>query len=87
LESLQPSWDPSFEEMPFLKGRTDPLDIISNQCYDSMFKEMGCDGVERPEQFRLALDRALRSGKAAVINVLGNRRIGQSSLGGCNNRP
>jgi acetolactate synthase-1/2/3 large subunit len=49
-----------------------------------MFQEMGCHGehVERPEQFRPALDRALRSGKTALINVLGDRRIGHSSLGG-----
>jgi len=78
------SWGPSFEEMPFLKGRTDPFDMLPNQRYDRMFEAMGCHGehVERPEQFRPALERALRSGKTALINVFGDRRIGHPSLGG-----
>ena len=78
------SWGPSFEEMPFLKGRTDPFDMLPNQRYDRMFEAMGCHGehVERPEQFRPALERALRAGKTALINVIGDRRIGHSSLGG-----
>ena len=55
------SWGPSFEEMPFLKGRTDPFDMLPDQRYDRMFEAMGCHGehVERPEQFRPALERAL----------------------------
>jgi acetolactate synthase I/II/III large subunit len=32
------SWGPSFEEMPFLKGRTDPFEIQPNQRYDRMFE-------------------------------------------------
>ena len=32
------SWGPSFEEMPFLKGRTDPFEILPNQRYDRMFE-------------------------------------------------
>jgi acetolactate synthase I/II/III large subunit len=30
------SWGPSFEEMPFLKGRTDAFDILPNQRYDRL---------------------------------------------------
>jgi hypothetical protein len=36
------SWGPSFDEMPFLKGRTDPFDILPNQRYDRMFELMDC---------------------------------------------
>ena len=59
------SWGPSFEEMPFLKGRTDPFDMLPDQRYDRMFEAMGCHGehVERPDQFRPALERALQRGK------------------------
>jgi Thiamine pyrophosphate enzyme, C-terminal TPP binding domain/AMP-binding enzyme len=55
------SWGPSFDEMPFLKGRTDPFEILPNQRYDRMFELMDCYGehVERPEDFRPALERAL----------------------------
>lgn len=78
------SWGPSFEEMPFLKDRTDPFNMLAHQRYDRMFEEMDCHGefVERPEQFRPALERALRSGKASLINVIGDRTIGHPSLGG-----
>jgi thiamine pyrophosphate-dependent acetolactate synthase large subunit-like protein len=45
---------------------------------------MGCHGehVERPEEFRPALERALRAGKTALVNVVGDRTIGHPSLGG-----
>jgi acetolactate synthase-1/2/3 large subunit len=78
------SWGPSFDEMPFLKGRTDPFEMLPNQRYDRMFELMDCHGehVERPGEFRLALERALRTGKTALINVVGDRRIGHPSLGG-----
>ncbi len=78
------SWGPSFEEMPFLKGRTDPFEIQPNQRYDRMFELMDCHGehVERPEGFRPALERALKSGRTALINVVGDRAIGHPSLGG-----
>ncbi len=78
------SWGPSFEEMPFLKGRTDPFEMLPGQRYDRMFEVMGCHGehVERPEDFRPALERALGAGKTAVINVIGDRQVGHSSLGG-----
>jgi acetolactate synthase-1/2/3 large subunit len=78
------SWGPSFEEMPFLKGRTDPFDMLPNQRYDRMFELMDCHGehVERPEEFRPALERALGAGRTALVNVIGDRRIGHPSLGG-----
>ena len=78
------SWGPSFEEMPFLKGRTDPFDMLPSQRYDRMFEVMDChaEHVERPEHFRPALHRALNAGKTALINVIGDRRVGHSSLGG-----
>jgi acetolactate synthase-1/2/3 large subunit len=78
------SWGPSFEEMPFLKGRTDAFEILPNQRYDRMFELMDCHGeyVERPEEFRSALERALRAGKTALVNIIGDRTIGHPSLGG-----
>ena len=78
------SWGPSFEEMPFLKGRTDPFEIQPNQRYDRMFELMDCHGehVERPEEFRPALERALKAGRTALVNVVGDRAIGHPSLGG-----
>jgi acetolactate synthase I/II/III large subunit len=78
------SWGPSFNEMPFLKGRTDPFEILPNLRYDRMFELMDCHGeyVERPEEFRPALERALRAGKSALVNVVGDRTIGHPSLGG-----
>jgi thiamine pyrophosphate-dependent acetolactate synthase large subunit-like protein len=78
------SLGPSFEEMPFLKGRTDPFEILPNQRYDRMFELMDCHGehVERPEKFRPSLERALRAGKTALVNVVGDRTIGHPSLGG-----
>ena len=78
------SWGPSFDEMPYLKGRTDPFEMLPNQRYDRMFEFMDCYGeyVERPEEFRPALERALRAGKTALVNVVGDRTIGHPSLGG-----
>jgi len=78
------SWGPSFDQMPFLKGRTDPFEILPNQRYDRMFELMDCHGehVERPDEFRPALARALGAGKTALVNVVGDRTIGHPSLGG-----
>jgi acetolactate synthase I/II/III large subunit len=70
--------------MPFLKGRTDPFEIQPNQRYDRMFELMDCHGeyVERPEEFRPALERALKAGRTALVNVVGSRAVGHPSLGG-----
>ena len=78
------SWGPSFEQMPLLKGRTDPFDMISGIRYDRIFKELGCHGehVETPDEIVPALRRAFDSGKPAVINVVGDKRIGHPTLGG-----
>ncbi len=78
------SWGPSFEQMPLLKGRTDPFNMIDNIRYDQMFKIMGCytEHVEDPGQLVPAIERACRSGKTSFINVVGDKRIGHPRLGG-----
>lgn len=78
------SWGPSFDQMPILKGRTEPFDMLSNIRYDRIFAELGCHGeyVEKPDELRPALERALNAGKPAVVNVIGDKRIGHPTLGG-----
>lgn len=78
------SWGPSFESMPILKGRTEPFDMIPNIRYDKVFEPMGVytEHVEKPEEIVPALERALKSGKTALVNVLGDKRIGHPTLGG-----
>lgn len=78
------SWGPGFDQMPLLKGRTDPFNILDGVRYDRMFEIMGCHGehVERPAEMVPALERAFSSGKASLINVVGDGRIGHPSLGG-----
>ena len=78
------SWGPGFEEMPLLKGRTDPFNMLENIRYDQMFSHVGChtEFVERPGDIRGALERSLRSGKASFTNVIGDKRIGHPRLGG-----
>lgn len=78
------SWGPGFEEMPLLKGRTDPFNMLENIRYDRMFSVIGChtEHVERPGDIRAALERALGSGKASLVNVVGDKRIGHPRLGG-----
>jgi acetolactate synthase-1/2/3 large subunit len=78
------SWGPNFDQMPILKGRTEPFDMLPNIRYDRIFAELGCHGehVENPDDITPALRRAFASGKPAVINVIGDKRIGHPSLGG-----
>jgi acetolactate synthase-1/2/3 large subunit len=78
------SWGPSFDQMPLLKGRTDPFDMLPNIRYDRLFTELGCHGehVEHPDGIRPALERALSAGKPAVVNIIGDKRIGHPGLGG-----
>jgi acetolactate synthase-1/2/3 large subunit len=78
------SWGPSFEQMPLLKGRTEPFNMLDRIRYDQMFAVMGChtEHVDAPQQLHAALERACKSGKAALINVVGDKRIGHPRLGG-----
>jgi acetolactate synthase-1/2/3 large subunit len=78
------SWGPSFDQMPLLKGRTEPFDMLPNIRYDRIFAELGCHGehVEKPDDLLPALKRAFAAGKPAVVNVLGDKRIGHPTLGG-----
>jgi acetolactate synthase-1/2/3 large subunit len=78
------SWGPAFAEMPMLKGRTDPFDMLPELRYDKMAELMDCHGehVARPTEIRGALERAFRSGKTALVNVIGDREVGHPSLGG-----
>ena len=78
------SWGPNFDQMPGLKGKTDPFNMLKDIRYDKVFAEMGCHGenVETPEQIIPALERALKSGKPAMINVIGDTTIGNATLGG-----
>jgi len=78
------SWGPSFEQMPLLKGRTDPFNMLENIRYDKMFAVMGChtEHVEQPADLVPALEHAFKSGKASLINVVGDKRIGHPRLGG-----
>ena len=78
------SWGPSFDQMPMLKGRTDPFNMLDNIRYDEMFKVLGChtEHVEEPDQLAPAIERACASGTAALINVVGDKRIGHPRLGG-----
>jgi acetolactate synthase-1/2/3 large subunit len=78
------SWGPSFEQMPLLKGRTDPFGMIPDIRYDKVFEPMGVytEHVEQPDEIVPALERALKSGKTSLINVMGDKRFGHPTLGG-----
>lgn len=75
---------PSFDQMPMLRGRVDPFDMLPDVRYDRMFEAIGCHGehVADPDGLRPALQRALASGRASVVNVLGDPRVGHARLGG-----
>ncbi len=78
------SWGPSFESMPLLKDRTDPFNMVQDIRYDKVFAEMGCHGehVENPDDIVPALERAFKSGKTALVNVIGDKSVGHPTLGG-----
>jgi acetolactate synthase-1/2/3 large subunit len=78
------SWGPSFDQMPMLRGRVDPFDMLPELRYDRMFEAIGCHGefVREPDEIRPALARAFASGKPAVVNVIGDPRVGHARLGG-----
>jgi len=78
------SWGPSFDQMPMLRGRVDPFDMLPELRYDRMFEAIGCHGehVTRPDEIRPALERAFAAGKPSVVNVIGDPRVGHARLGG-----
>src|SRR5262249_11254966 len=78
------SWGPSFDQMPMLRGRVDPFDMLPDLRYDRMFEAIGCHGehVTEPDEIRPALARALASGKASVGNCPGAPRAGHPRRGG-----
>jgi acetolactate synthase-1/2/3 large subunit len=78
------SWGPNFDQMPGLKGRTDPFNMLHEIRYDKIFAEMGCHGelVETPEQIVPAVERAFKSGKPSLLNVVGDTSVGNATLGG-----
>jgi len=78
------SWGPGFEEMPLLKGRTDPFNMLEEIRYDQMFSVLGChtEHVTQPADIQGSLEKALRSGKTSFVNVVGDKRIGHPRLGG-----
>ena len=78
------SWGPSFESMPLLKDRTDPFNMLQDIRYDKIFSEMGCHGenVTDPDEIIPALDRAFKSGKPSLVNVIGDKTVGHPTLGG-----
>jgi acetolactate synthase-1/2/3 large subunit len=45
---------------------------------------MGCHGehVTDPDQIIPALDRAFKSGKPSLVNVIGDKTVGHPTLGG-----
>ncbi len=78
------SWGPDFAAMPMLRGLTDPFEMVPDIRYDQVFAPMGLhtEHVETPEEIVPALERALASGKASLINVRGDKSYGHPSLGG-----
>lgn len=78
------SWGPSFEEMPLLKGRTDPFSMLDDIRYDEMFRVLGChaEHVTETAQLEPALRRAFAAGVASLVNVVGDKRVGHPGLGG-----
>ena len=49
-----------------------------------MFEVMGChaEHVTEPDRSRRRCERAFASGKASLVNVVGDKRIGHPGLGG-----
>jgi acetolactate synthase-1/2/3 large subunit len=78
------SWGPGFEQMPMLRGRTDPFGMLPDIRYDRIAEELGChaERVEEPDQLLPALERALSAGRPALVDVIADKRIGHPTLGG-----
>jgi thiamine pyrophosphate-dependent acetolactate synthase large subunit-like protein len=58
--------------------------MIEGIRYDQMFAVMGCHAeyAAEPDEIVPALERAFRSGKASLVNVVGDKRVGHPGLGG-----
>jgi acetolactate synthase I/II/III large subunit len=65
-------WALEKHPMEFLYGYSVAADLRPGTRYDRVVEALGCHGelVERPQDLRGALDRALSAGKPALVNVL-----------------
>src|ERR1700719_1180324 len=65
-------WGLEKHPMEFLYGYSVAADLRPGTRYDEVVEALGCHGelVERPDQLRGALERALSAGKPALVNVL-----------------
>ncbi len=65
-------WGLEKHPMEFLYGYSVAADLRPGTRYDLVAEALGCEGelVERPEQLRGALERALGAGRPALVNVL-----------------
>jgi acetolactate synthase-1/2/3 large subunit len=65
-------WALEKHPMEFLYGYSVAADLRPGTRYDQVVEALGCHGelVERPEDVRPALERALSAGRPALVNVL-----------------
>jgi acetolactate synthase-1/2/3 large subunit len=65
-------WALEKHPMEFLYGYSVAADLRPATRYDQVVEALGCHGelVERPQDLRAALDRALSAGQPALVNVL-----------------
>jgi thiamine pyrophosphate-dependent acetolactate synthase large subunit-like protein len=65
-------WALEKHPMEFLYGYSVAADLRPATRYDQVVEALGCHGelVERPQDVRAALDRALSAGQPALVNVL-----------------
>jgi acetolactate synthase-1/2/3 large subunit len=65
-------WGLEKHPMELLYGYSVAADLRAGTRYDHVAQALGCEGelVERPEQLRGALERALAAGRPALVNVL-----------------
>ncbi len=65
-------WGLEKHPMEAVYGYSVAADLRPGTRYDTVAQALGCEGelVERPEQLRGALERALAAGRPAVVNVL-----------------
>jgi acetolactate synthase-1/2/3 large subunit len=65
-------WALEKHPMEFLYGYSVAAELRPETRYDQMVEALGCDGelVQRPDELRPALERALSSGRPTLVNVL-----------------